>query len=358
MQRAKCRITTIAGAGLVALLLTGCGDSGQTGKNASGDKPKATRAASPATPLRLDTSARQVKYTDTEEKAFDLKVAPVSLTRGTDTDVADVRLEDGMKGMVPHYLTVSVANSGTATFDAGTAPSRFALVLADGFRGQRMSFFHTNPLGKPGTGPLETCTGTNAPTNLAAGQTALECQVVMLPKDAKPATVSYRDDSGTQIWKVEGGDADDSGILPAGRPAEATWTGSDGKGFPLTVTPKSVRKVGIDALAGYDLDAGEKDADLYFVTFEYRNKGTTELAPSMDDAVVLRTEAGQRVSQMLLISIGGAKPEGCASRVPDGMVQPGRTVQQCGVYLVDKGDKPVTVNFTPKRAKPLAWRVS
>ncbi|MEU8893381.1 hypothetical protein [Streptomyces sp. NPDC048442] len=358
MQRAERRITTIAGAGLIALLLSGCGGSGPAGDNSRGDKPKADKAASAGTPLELDTAVRQAKYTDSGQKAFDLKVAPAALKRGTAADLANVRLDDEMKGMVPYYLTVSVANTGTALVDGSSAAGRFALALADGTRGQKVSFF-SGGLGKAGTGPLDTCIGTKAPGSLAAGKTATECQVVMLSKDAKPSTVSYKDDSGTQTWKVKGGDSAGGGILPAGQPAKVTWKDDD-KDIPLTVTPKSVHKVGPEALSRYDLDAGQKNANLYFVTFEYRNGGTTELYPGMDKAVDLYTEAGQLVQKMTLLDFSSNGPKGCESSVPDGMVQPGKTVQQCGVYVVGKGDKPVTVTFTPttKGAKSLTWKAS
>ncbi|MEU1121007.1 MULTISPECIES: hypothetical protein [unclassified Streptomyces] len=359
MQRAERRITTIAGAGLIALLLAGCGDADPADGHRD-DKPKTDRAASAGTPLPLDTAARQAKYTDSDEKAVDLKVAPTSVKRGTTADVAHVHLDDDVKGMVPHYLTVSVTNTGTDTVDAGAAADQFALVLADGTRGRTMSFYNSNPLASPGTGPLETCNGTKAPVKLPPEQTATSCQVVMLPKGAKPSAVSYSDDAGTRTWKVKGGDDADSGLLPVGKPAKTTWRDVHDKDFPLTVTPKNVRKVGPEALAGYDLHDDQKKADFYFVTYEYRNDGTTKLYPDMDEAVVLRTEAGRTVEKMTLLSMGSSGPKGCESAVPYGMVPAGKTVRQCGVYLLGKGDKPLTATFTPsaKGARTLTWKTS
>ena len=84
------------------------------------------------------------------------------------------------------------------------AVRNFRVALADGTAGKAVSFFSGNPLASPGTGPLETCIGTKAPKTLMAGQAATECRVVMLAEDAKPATVSYSDESvpGRGRWRA------------------------------------------------------------------------------------------------------------------------------------------------------------
>ncbi|MEV0614759.1 hypothetical protein AB0I81_15620 [Nonomuraea sp. NPDC050404] len=351
--------STIAGAGVLALLLAGCGGS-DTGKSVSGDTPKAKETAAPTgTPLTLDTAPQRANYTDRDDKTHQLTLHPTLLKRGSVDDLKGVQLDDDVRGMVPHYLTVSITNSGSGTVESALAVRNFRLALGDGTAGETVSFFGGNPLASPGTGPLETCNGTKAPRTLAAGQAATECRVVMLPKDAKPATVSYSDDSGTSTWKVEGGDTG-SGVLPADKPAKVTWKDAQDKDVPLTVTPKSVRKAGAGALAGYDLNARQKAATAYFVTLAYRNNGTSKLYPGMEEAVTLRTESGQTLRKLTLIAIGSNGPKGCQSSVPYGMVRPGKSVQQCGVYLVDQGDKPVTITFssTADGAEPVTWKTS
>lgn len=358
MQRVSRRVSTIAGAGVLALLLTSCGGS-DTSKNVSGDKPKADQAASTATPLTLDTAPRRAHYTDRGKKAHELTLHPTLLELGSAEDLKGVRLDDDVRGMVPHYLTVSITNTGSGEVKSAQVVNNFRLALADGTAGERVSFFSSNPLASPGSGPLETCNRTKAPSALAAGQEATECRVVMLPKDTQPATVSYSDDSGIQMWKVEGGDTGSS-VLPSDKPAEVTWKDARDKEVPLTVTPKSVRKAGPDALADYNLNARQKAATAYFVTLQYRNNGTSKLYPSMDRAVFLRTASGQTLRPLTLIAIGSNGPKGCESSVPYGMVQPGKSVRQCGVYLVSKGDKPVAVTFssTADGAEPVTWKAS
>jgi hypothetical protein len=358
VQRVSRRTSTITGAGVLALLLAGCGGSG-TSESVSGDKPQAAKAASAATPLTIDTTPQRANYTDRDKKAHELTLHPTLLKRGSVDDLKGVRLDDDVRGMVPHYLTVSITNTGSGAVKSAMAVDNFRLALADGTAGEAVSFFTSNPLASPGTGPLETCNGTKAPSTLTAGQAATACRVVMLPKGTKPATVSYTDESDTHVWKVEGGDMG-GGVLPAGKPAEVTWKDTRNRNVPLTVTPKSVREAGAGALAGYDLNARQKAATVYFVTLEYRNNGTSKLYPGMDKAVVLRTESGRTLPGLTLIAIGGNGPKGCQSSVPYGMVRPGKSVRQCGVYLVDQGDKPVTVTFSPtaEGAEPVTWKVS
>ncbi|MEO3890510.1 hypothetical protein [Nonomuraea sp. B5E05] len=365
MQRVSRRISTIAGAGVLALLLVGCGGA-DTSESASVEKPKtadktqaAEKPASPGTPLTLDTAPRRVNYTDRDKKAHKLTLNPTLLTRGSVDDLDGVRLDDDMRGMVPHYLTVSVTNAGSGTVEPAMAVRNFRVALADGTAGKAVSFFSGNPLASPGTGPLETCIGTKAPKTLTAGQAATECRVVLLPEDGKPATVSYSDESVTRTWKVEGGDIG-GGVLAAGKSAKVTWKDTGDKDVPLTVTLKSVRKAGAGALADYKLNARQKAATVYFVTLSYRNNGTSKLYPGMDEAVFLRTESGQTLRKLTLIAIGSNGPKGCPSSAPYGMVQPGKSVQQCGVYLVDQGDKPVTVTFssTAEGAEPVTWKAS
>ncbi|MGW0484062.1 hypothetical protein [Nonomuraea sp. NPDC003214] len=362
VQRVSRRTSAIAGAGVLALLLAGCGGpatSEGTSGTTSGGKPETGKAASAGTPLTLDTTPRRAGYTDPDDKAHKLTLHPTGLKRGSADDLKDVRLDDDLQGMVPHYLTVSITNTGSGTVKSAQAVRNFRLALADGTAGRPVSFFAGNPLASPGAGPLETCNRTKAPSTLTAGQAATECRVVMLPQDAKPAAVSYADESGTRIWKVEGGDLG-GGVLPAGKPVEVTWKDTRGRDVPLTVTPKSVRRAGAGALAGYNLNARQKAATAYFVTLEYRNNGTSKLYPGMDKAVVLRTESGGTVPRLTLIAIGSNGPKGCESSVPYGMVKPGKSVRQCGVYLVSRGDRPVTVTFSPtaEGAEPVTWKVS
>lgn len=358
MQRVSRRVTTIAGAGVVALLLAGCGGS-DTSTNVSDDKPKAEpAAAATATPLTLDTEPRQVQYTDRDKKAHELTVHPATLELGSADDLEGVRLDEKLRGMVPHYLTVSIANNGSGEVKSAQVINNFRLALADGTAGTPVSFFSGNPLASPGDSPLETCNGTKAPRDLAAGQEATECRVVLLPKDTKPATVSYSDESGVQLWKVEGGDAG-SNLLPPDKSVKVQWKGTRDTEVPLTVKPRSVREAGPNALADYKLNARQKAATTYFVTLQYRNNGSDKLYPGMDKAVFLRTASGQTLRPLTLIAIGSRGPKGCESSVPYGMVEPGKSVRQCGVYLVGKGDKPVAVTFssTADGAEPVTWQV-
>ncbi|MFD7104000.1 hypothetical protein [Streptomyces celluloflavus] len=357
MVRVRRRITGAVGAGVVMLLAAGCAGAATGGKAS----PGASASVVAAEPLPLPPTPRAVTWTDSDHKAHPLRVTPTRLARGDAANLEHVRLDDDLKGMVPYYLTFSYTNTGKAPVSGVDPTGNFSVNGADGRAGQPVSLFRTNPLATS-SGQPEECRESGR-ARLAAGETAALCQIFMLPKDRKVATVSYKDDGGdTFLWDIDGAAAEGNtaGVLPAGRPADSVTQDTYDHAVPVHLTPKGVRTGSLADLDRFDLSAETKKMVPYYVTIEYRNTGKYDLLPSMKDGVVLRSAGGQEAKKMLLLDIGGPGVGRCPESVPHGMVRPQATVTECSIHLLPKGDRPVTVVFQGKGqgAQPVVWRAT
>lgn len=344
------------------LLVAGCaitpGDGraeaatgGTDGTGGTGGKT----ANAPVTPLSLRSAAYAATWTGSDERAHQLKITPTSLARGAESDLARVRLDDDLKGMVPYYLTFSYTNTGKHTLTMASPESNFSVNGVDGLPGQSVSLMSTAPA--TSSGRPAACRNSGA-GELAAGDTTKVCQIFMLPKKAQPATVSYQDgETNPLIWQVDGADAAAAGLLPAEKTVGSVWQDTDDRSVPLRITPKSVRAGSAADLSRYDLDADEKKLVPYYVTLAYRNTGAHDLYPGMQDGVELRSASGRGAKKMTLIDIGGDGVGQCPDAVPNEMVRPGGTVTQCSIHLLPKTDHPVAVAFTGKGsgARTVTW---
>ncbi|WKX71360.1 hypothetical protein [Streptomyces sp. XD-27] len=363
-----------------AVLVSGCGGSEDGDKDSSRDtgtdsgKEKTSKSA-PAKPLPVESTVRQatwtssiVKGTESRDTTHQLKIAPRRLTQGTAADLEHVPLGDELQGMVPHYLTVSYTNTGSEPLIHPDPEDNFTITLADGTPGKVFSLSETTPHASPsGSGQPNNCDESGGGESLDAGATATRCQVVMLPKGHKPATVAYSDEAGgTLLWKVGDGKGDGK-LLPAGKTADSAWKDSLSKGesVPIRVTPKSVRAGSLADLRDYDLGDDRKNLVPWYVTLEYRNVGKEELLPMMDDdGVGVRTAGGLDVQSANLLDLSfsgeGDGIDGCRGHASKDRLRPNSALSLCTIHLIPKGDRPAVVSFRGKgkAAHPLVWRAS
>lgn len=333
------------------MLAVGC--AGADGKAS----PGASRAVTPAKPLPMKPTPRQATWTGSDKKAHPLRITPIRLARGSDSDLSHIQLDDDLKGMVPYYLTFSYANTGKATVKSASPERNFSVNGTDGQAARPVSLFQSNPLATSSGLPPE-CRESGK-SELGAGATAAICQIFMLPKGQQPATVSYKDDGGdTLIWQVGGAAGSAKGVLAPDVPADGITEDASRRPVSLRITPKGVRTGSIADLSRFDLDADDKKMVPYYVTMQYRNSGKYDLLPSMSDGVALRTTGGQTVQKLTLIDIGGPGVGKCPAAVPNKMVKPNGVVTECSIYLLPKGDAPAAVIFDGEGegAQPVTWR--
>ncbi|MFE7312760.1 hypothetical protein ACFU7T_06575 [Streptomyces sp. NPDC057555] len=340
------------GASALMLLAVGCG--GPSGGTA---RPGASPTAVPATSLLMESAVRAGTWTGTDHKVHPLRLKPTRLALGHPPDLAHIRLDDNLKGMVPYYLTVSYTNTGKSTV-SGLDPERnFSLNGVDGQAGRQLSLFRSNPLAT-GNGLPPECQEAGR-TELAAGETSVFCGIFMLPKGRQPGNVSYKDDGGdTLLWQIGGPQKGTPGVLPAHRPADAVTTDSERRTATVLATPKSVRTGSPADLRRFDLSAEQKRLVPYYVTVEYRNTGSYDLLPDLNDSLVLKGASGAQARKMLLLDIGGPGVPQCPEAVPHKMVKPGATVTECTIHLLSKGDLPAALTFqgSGDGARPVTWQ--
>jgi hypothetical protein len=366
-MRRRSGLAGMAGAGVLALVVTACGaegaGSGGSGAGTGSGKGSGTSAAPEALPV--ETTVRPAAWTS-QSTTHQLKIAPKRLARGTAADLENVRLDEDLEGMVPYYLTVGYTNTGSVALNRPDPEAGFTVTLADGTPGEAVSLWNMNPLATASGPGLPDHCDKGGPASVAAGGTATVCRLVLMPEGRTPATVAYTDEAGdTLLWKVGDGKGDAAGLLAAGTTANSSWKDVTTKGdaVPIRVTPKQVRAGALADLGDYDLSTDRKNLVPWYVTMEYRNDGTRKLLPAMDDGVSLRSAAGRDVQPLSLLdwSLSAGEGEGidqCRGSVPNTRLQPGSTLTLCTIHLLPEGDRPATVSFTSEeaRAKSLVWR--
>ncbi|MGW2329314.1 hypothetical protein ACWC5C_26635 [Streptomyces sp. NPDC001700] len=348
----------MAGAIAGALLITGCGGSGEGGTTDVAKKPDTKPTAAPSVPM--ETTVKKATWTD-QDQARQLKVAPIRLIRGKDADLKRVRLDDNVDGMVPFYLTVSYTNTGKATLQRPDPEDNFTITLADGTPGRPIELMNMNPLATESAVPKECDKG--GPATLPPGSTGEACQIVMLPKHRTPAIVSYTDEaSGALTWKIGDGKgyAGTNGLMAVGQSADAMWQ-DDNRDVPMTVTLTGMREGDIGDLSRFQLSAEQKKMTPYYVTLRYRNRGTHVLLPTMQDGVAVSSAGGQRIQPMTFMdfSTPGNGVGDCRSAVAHTRLKPKSSLTMCSVHMMPSGDQPVAVTFKGEGAgaHQFGWRV-
>ncbi|OKJ26665.1 hypothetical protein [Streptomyces sp. CB01580] len=338
-------------------LLAGC-----AGEQGAGEvvERAAERPAS-WTDLPVRTGARDIVHTDTDHRSYEVRITVKSLARGSEEDMRGARVDGELKGMVPHYLTFEVTNTGRKKIPAAyMVNSNLALNGTDWTRGEKVYVSG----GRPGGVDLP-CADT-APKTLAPGDSYDTCVTYVLPEGVGVLSLThnadgYLDEGGAvATWPVEGGlKAASAGLAEPGDSVRVRWDAREDGVLELPATLVSVRRGSTADLAGLDLDLNENErrGDPYYVSVTYTNTGPKDLYADQADRVRLLTEGGRQIRGKTPFVLDTKIP-GCPSDWVARMIPPGDSVTECSIHLVtDDGDKPFAVGFAEAgRPGLVAWR--
>jgi hypothetical protein len=114
----------------------------------------------------------------------------------------------------------------------------------------------------------------------------------------------------------------------------------------LGVTVLKVRKGSQAELrrAGFSVDAKAKSATPYYVDVRYANKGAEAIKRALD--VGLEDEHGNLITATTIFNFGGQRFAKCP-KTSEGQLAPGKSYQDCTLFLVPKGSKPGKISFLP-----------
>ncbi|MFB7091104.1 hypothetical protein [Streptomyces sp. NPDC056296] len=338
-------------------LLAGC-----TGEqDAGGVVEQAAKRPASWTDLPVRTGARDVVHTDTDDRSYKVRVTVKSLVRGSQEDMRGARVDEELKGMVPHYLTFEVTNTGPRKLpDAYMVDSNFALNGTDWERGEEVYLSG----GRPDGSDLP-CADT-APETLAPGDSYDTCVTYALPEGVGVLSLShiadgYLDEGGAvATWPVEGGlKAASAELAEPGDIVRVRWDDREDGVLELPATLVSVRRGSAADLAGLDLDLNENERRgvPYYVSVTYTNPGPEDLYADQADRVRLLTEGGRQIQGKTPFGLDTRIP-GCPSDWVARMIPPGDSVTECSIHLVtDEDDKPFAVGFAEAdRPGLVTWR--
>ncbi|MET8741896.1 hypothetical protein [Streptomyces sp. NPDC004728] len=338
-------------------LLAGC--AGEQG--AGGAVERAAERPASWTDLPVRTGARDIVHTDTDHRSYAVRITVKSLVRGSENDMRGARADKELKGMVPHYLSFEVTNTGRERIPAAyMVDSNFALNGTDWARGEEVSVSG----GRPGGVDLP-CADT-APKTLAPGDSYNTCVTYALPEGVGVLSLThnadgYLDEGGAvATWPVEGSlEAASAGLAEPGDLVRVRWDAREDGVLELPATLVSVRRGSAADLAGLDLDLNEKERRgvPYYVSVTYTNTGPKDLYADQADRVRLLTEGGRQIQGKTPFVLDTKIP-GCPSDWVARTIPPGDSVTECSIHLVtDDGDKPFAVGFAEAgRPGLVAWR--
>ncbi|MFF2007778.1 hypothetical protein ACFVWY_01720 [Streptomyces sp. NPDC058195] len=339
------------------LLLAGCTGGQGVGRAVE----RAAKRPASWTDLPVRTGARDVVHTGTDHRSYDVRITVKSLVRGSEEDMRGARVDKGLKGMVPHYLTFEVTNTGRKKIPAAyMVDSDFALNGTDWARGEEV--FVSG--GAPGGADLP-CADT-APKTLAPGDSYSTCLTYALPEGVGVLSLThnadgYLDEGGAvAAWPVEGGlEAASTGLAEPGDIVRVRWDAREDGILELPATLVSVRRGSATDLAGLDLDLNENERRgvPYYVSVTYTSTGPKDLYTNQASHVRLLTEGGRQIPGKTPFVPDTGIP-GCPSDWVARMISPGDSVTECSIHLVtDDGDKPFAVGFAEAdRPGLVAWR--
>ncbi|MFD5217734.1 DUF4352 domain-containing protein [Streptomyces tendae] len=343
--------------GAVAMpLLAGC--AGEQG--AGGAVERAAERPASWTDLPVRTGARSVVYTDTDHQSYKARITVKGLVRGSEEDMRGARVDEELKGKVPHYLTFEVTNTGRKEIPAAyLVDSNFALNGTDWERGEEVYVSG----GRPGGVDLP-CADT-APKTLAPGDSYDTCVAYALPEGVGVLSLTYNADGyvdasgAVATWPVEGGlEAASADLAEPGDIVRVRWDARDDGVLELPATLVSVRRGSAADLVGLDLDLNENERRgvPYYVSVNYTNTGPKDLYADQADHVHLLTEGGRQIPGKTPFVLD-AKIPGCPSDWVARAIPPGDSVTECSIHLVTDDDKPFAVGFAEAgRPGLVAWR--
>ncbi|MDX3766670.1 hypothetical protein OG963_23610 [Streptomyces sp. NBC_01707] len=338
-------------------LLAGCAGEQGTG----GAVERAAERPASWTDLPVRTGARDVVHTDADHRSYKVRITVKSLVRGSEEDMRGARADEELKGMVPHYLSFEVTNTGRKRIPAAyMVDSNFALNGTDWARGEKVYVSG----GRPGGVDLP-CADT-APKTLAPGDSYNTCVTYALPKGVGVLSLThnadgYLDEGGAvATWRVEGGlEAASAGLAEPGEVVRVRWDAREDGVLELPATLVSVRRGSATDLAGLDLglNGNERRGIPYYVSVTYTNPGPKDLYADQANRVRLLTEGGRQIQGKTPFVVDTKIP-GCPSDWVARTIPPGDSVTECSIHLVtDDGDKPFAVGFAEAgRPGLVAWR--
>ncbi|MDT0612122.1 hypothetical protein [Streptomyces lancefieldiae] len=338
-------------------LLAGC----RGGQGAGGAVERAAERPASWTDLPVRTGARDVVHTDTDHRSYQVRITVKSLVRGSEEDMRGARVDEELKGMVPHYLTFEVTNTGRKEIPtAYMADSNLALNGTDWTRGEEVYVSG----GRPGGDDLP-CADT-APETLTPGDSYTTCLTYALPEGVGVLSLThnadgYLDEGGAvATWPVEGGlEAASAGLAEPGDIVPVRWDARENGVLELPATLVSVRRGSAADLAGLDLDLNENERRgvPYYVSVTYTNAGSKDLYADQADSVRLLTEGGRQIRGKTPFALDTKIPS-CPSDWVARTIPPGDSVTECSIHLVtDDDDKPFAVGFAEAdRPGLVTWR--
>ncbi|MFH9476280.1 hypothetical protein ACH4L7_20895 [Streptomyces anulatus] len=353
-----------AAMGAVAIsLLTGCAGEQEAGEavERAAERPASWKD------LPVRTGARDVVHTDADDRSYKVRITVKSLVRGSEEDMRGARVDEELKGMVPHYLSFKVSNTGRKKIpEAYMVDSNFALNGTDWERAEKI---HVSG-GRPDGTDLP-CADT-APRTLAPGDSYDTCLTYVLPGSVGVLSLThnadgYLDEGGTvATWPVEGGlEAVSAGLREPDDVVRVRWDTSE-KGLltgenvlELPARLASVSRGSSADLAGLDLNLNkdERRGIPYYVSVTYTNPGPEYLHTNQVGSVSLLTEGGLQIEGKTPFDVDARIP-GCPSDWVARMVPPGESVTECSIHMVtDERDKPFAVGFAEAgRPGLVTWR--
>ncbi|MGA5283451.1 hypothetical protein ACPCSK_24010 [Streptomyces griseoincarnatus] len=347
-----------AAVGVVALsLLAGC--AGESDAGGAAERTPGRPTSWIDLPVRAD--ARNVVHTDADDRPHAVRITVKSLVRGTEGDMRGDRVDEGLKGTVPHDLTFEVTNTSPRTIpDAFMVDSDLLVIGTDWERGQEV---HVSG-GRPGGVDLP-CANL-PPETLAPGASYETCVTYALPEGVGVLSVmhyagGYLDETGAvAVWPVDGGLetvsaglAEPGDVIPVRHDADA-----DGI-LELPATLVSVRRGSTADLKGPDLPltAEERHGVPYYVSVTYTNTGTSDLYNDQSGRIRLLTQHGRQIPEKSHSFVDSEVP-GCPSDWMFATVPTGESVTQCSIHVVTgQAEKPFAVGFDQaERAGLVVWR--
>ncbi|MFF5342021.1 hypothetical protein ACFY4H_15060 [Streptomyces althioticus] len=356
-MRLSSQLGKAAVAAVALSLLAGCAWERDAGGVV---EPTPKRPAS-WTDLPVAAGARNVVHMDVDDRPHTIQIAVKSLVRGSEEDMGGARVDEELKGAVPHYLTFEVTNTGPRTIpDPFMVDSDLFLMGTDWEHGQEVHLSGGRP------GGVDLPCANFPPETLAPGASYETCVTYALPEGVGVLSVmryagGYLDETGAvAVWPVDGGVetvsagiAEPGDVVPVRHDADA-----DGI-LELPATLVSVRRGSMADLKGPDLPLTEEERHgvPYYVSVTYTNTGTADLYNDQSRRIRLLTQHGRQIPEKSHHFVDPEVP-GCPSDWMFAAVPTGGSITQCSIHVVTgQGEKPFAVGFDQAEGAGLVvWR--
>jgi hypothetical protein len=186
MQMWTRAVPAALGALILAVALSGCGDSGTGKKEVSDSGAAATgdNASDGKTTYRLGEASPPQEHTMQKYKGSTFTVTPTKVETGTEADLeaSGLQLDESDSSKVPVYVSATLTHKSGKAMAVGDLDDDL-IVRTD--KDER-----TRPLiVLMGQAKWPKCPSTDTEEQLGAGQSESICNVFLIPKGQKPAAV-------------------------------------------------------------------------------------------------------------------------------------------------------------------------